>query len=966
MIELGKVTSNRYGAIELKKLLDAGASTLDARELEYLHYALPFDEILERIRSGAIKEHFVPEEKEPIWKCLGCNYENDKEEIPFTCPDCGKWNTFRKFAASRIDEVLIEFPDDPDEVAYLADRDPSGKHAYLRWMMHRVINDTQMEDRVADAVERFHKLKGRLVKKDLWQYKSLDELEDAVEEAGLTRKEEKDLGSRMVQEFSDGAILQILSPGASCQYGANTKWCLSEKDGEQFMSHSEAHDIYFFVPKHGSEVGKWAVLTELGTKEADAAYSALDKKFFFRDMPDNIRKHFEAAGFKGVVETLYRFEDSVGTLYLSSDQIYDALEEYRVDAHGPVFMNIIKIEMLPSTREDLIPRDQIDDTREYFRSIREGEVIETTVYDSWKDTKAIVLRDESNDIIAAFDTLEENKYYLESAIAEGIVDKSLEDWSWEEEEIPDADYNWYNLLGMNEVFPERTGPDSETTIMTPTGPTILKDANKKLRGLESLAGSMPVEAVDKIEEIDPENQRGYLNWIVEQVNVEARPLATPDDVGKEAIAFHRHMSPVQGIITDYDSGDEFIINGRAVRSPRLRDIDPDKARSLFSELVQSVADFHVQREHTPAIQDIKNADDLRDMTQRASHRPDRDKAAEGRHRLSDKVTKYTNKDAMYFDWSGKSDWCVSKWAAPEWDSYQAAGKEIYVVEIPEPYAVAVAGGSLSEVVNLRNKAVEQEDENDMDTWYGVRDTLREALNLPEAFGTIREAVERENDWRAEKNIHSYYDVDDLTARWHENGLHDPEWLTLFDFDEYENAASWAKDKFTPAEADKWMRYPFTVGYSWRAAEWRDAGFTPSEANQMITKSRNKSPPKKAAKETIPLGQCYPFVNELAEEWWDQHIDKDSPPGENVHPDIDDKNKFKVVYGKITDKWSGESALHAWVEKGDLVFDWQTSQTKPNGVQKDVYYDTFQPETDQEYTAEQALIECATGKYRVST
>jgi len=112
-------------------------------------------------------------------------------------------------------------------------------------------------------------------------------------------------------------------------------------------------------------------------------------------------------------------------------------------------------------------------------------------------------------------------------------------------------------------------------------------------------------------------------------------------------------------------------------------------------------------------------------------------------------------------------------------------------------------------------------------------------------------------------------------------------------------------------------------------------------------------------EAIALGQCYPFANKMAREWSEAHIDKTKPPGKGVHPDIDNKDKFKVVHGRTTDKFSGESVLHAWVEKGDLVFDAQTSHTKPDGIPRDVYYDMFQPESHEEYTAEETMIKCVT-------
>ncbi len=105
--------------------------------------------------------------------------------------------------------------------------------------------------------------------------------------------------------------------------------------------------------------------------------------------------------------------------------------------------------------------------------------------------------------------------------------------------------------------------------------------------------------------------------------------------------------------------------------------------------------------------------------------------------------------------------------------------------------------------------------------------------------------------------------------------------------------------------------------------------------------------------SIALGQCYPFANKMAQKWSRDKVDSRG----NVHPDIDNKDKFKVVHGRITDKFSGESVDHAWVEMDSVVFDDQTKHTKPDGIPKDTYYDLYQPQVSDEYTAEESMINC---------
>ena len=105
-------------------------------------------------------------------------------------------------------------------------------------------------------------------------------------------------------------------------------------------------------------------------------------------------------------------------------------------------------------------------------------------------------------------------------------------------------------------------------------------------------------------------------------------------------------------------------------------------------------------------------------------------------------------------------------------------------------------------------------------------------------------------------------------------------------------------------------------------------------------------------ETIPLGQCFPFAVKMAQASSDE--------------EFEDLSLFKVVHGEITVSERGETKTipHAWVEKPGLVFDEQTSHTKPEGVPRDVWYAEYQPdlldpdkERRKEYTAEEAMVTC---------
>ena len=115
------------------------------------------------------------------------------------------------------------------------------------------------------------------------------------------------------------------------------------------------------------------------------------------------------------------------------------------------------------------------------------------------------------------------------------------------------------------------------------------------------------------------------------------------------------------------------------------------------------------------------------------------------------------------------------------------------------------------------------------------------------------------------------------------------------------------------------------------------------------------------KNVLATGMCFPFAYQKAEEWFGDHFTKAKPGrGPKRHPDLNDKSKFKVVHGTVTDKWKSppKPVVHGWVEMGDLVFDDQTKITKPNGIDKEFYYDMYQPEVYKEFTAEEAILNCA--------
>jgi len=154
-------------------------------------------------------------------------------------------------AEGRLQDVKKKFPEDAVYIDQLSKIDPSGNNKYLMWMAKhldyhtRGATDTAKEtlvDTLTDLIQSFHKNVQRLEKKDINQYKSLDDVEAAIEKLGATvkqkrekKKEEAQEGSRIVYESDKYFVVRPETEEASCYYGRNTQWCISATESQNYF-----------------------------------------------------------------------------------------------------------------------------------------------------------------------------------------------------------------------------------------------------------------------------------------------------------------------------------------------------------------------------------------------------------------------------------------------------------------------------------------------------------------------------------------------------------------------------------------------------------------------------------------------------------------------------------------------------------------------------------------------------------
>jgi len=160
--------------------------------------------------------------------------------------------------------------------------DPSGNHKYLDWMLRQFLltkwpsNSSPYKDswegnydedyirtygsdreltmnanHVIHLMEQFHKNVQRLGLRDInqWKYKDLRKAINKLEPSkGMIKSQ-----AEQVYEDSRWLMLVPKTHAASCQYGAGTKWCTTERDNPKYFNQYTDEGTLFYVIKKGGK-----------------------------------------------------------------------------------------------------------------------------------------------------------------------------------------------------------------------------------------------------------------------------------------------------------------------------------------------------------------------------------------------------------------------------------------------------------------------------------------------------------------------------------------------------------------------------------------------------------------------------------------------------------------------------------------------------------------------------------------
>ena len=195
-----------------------------------------------------------------------------------------KWDNFlyeQLLIEGRLQDTMKKFPEIAEPIIkQLSASDPSGKNAYLMWMT-RAMKDSGAgiysvpglaNERIFDIVPivtDFHKAKQRISQlnknrkkegkapypNDINQFRTLDQLENFIDDIGLSSSEEKRKekeaalgGASILQDDEDFFIIRPETQEASCFFGKKTKWCISATRSQNYYdSYTRQGKAFYFI-----------------------------------------------------------------------------------------------------------------------------------------------------------------------------------------------------------------------------------------------------------------------------------------------------------------------------------------------------------------------------------------------------------------------------------------------------------------------------------------------------------------------------------------------------------------------------------------------------------------------------------------------------------------------------------------------------------------------------------------------
>jgi hypothetical protein len=181
--------------------------------------------------------------------------------------------------------------------------DPSPNKQHTQWIVDKYKKGNfRQEDagRIHQTLSAFSAHQRKLPNKDLNSYKSLGEVEKAVEPhlgTATSHKEEKRMikseGADLVHENEHATIHKLKTKEAACAYGAGTKWCTAAKHNNMFDSYNKDGPMYVVQGKKDGRKYQMHFESDQHMNEQDEPEDLhkLSQKYGLHGVPEFEHKH---------------------------------------------------------------------------------------------------------------------------------------------------------------------------------------------------------------------------------------------------------------------------------------------------------------------------------------------------------------------------------------------------------------------------------------------------------------------------------------------------------------------------------------------------------------------------------------------------------------------------------------------------------------------------------------------------
>lgn len=155
----------------------------------------------------------------------------------------------------KYSEKFKEYPEQLDYILTVSDL-TNFNHKYTDFVLknlHPNASTDEIEDTVG-LIKDFDRLQKNLEKKDINQYKSIDELNVVLNDYYSKSQESKKVqGAERIFEDNTFLVIKPKTLEASCKYGSNTKWCVTQRGTDYFSRYTKGgQELYFIINKSKS------------------------------------------------------------------------------------------------------------------------------------------------------------------------------------------------------------------------------------------------------------------------------------------------------------------------------------------------------------------------------------------------------------------------------------------------------------------------------------------------------------------------------------------------------------------------------------------------------------------------------------------------------------------------------------------------------------------------------------------